>query len=135
MRTNYNEDKKKIFIYFNRIRLLSITNEDNVIDDFNDADNTETDEVDDIEEILDDDKFDMEWSGVGFKSSSPLPLESTTESTFHVSKETNPISADVGEVFGALLSIFCFFLADDEKKDAIVPAFEELDFINILIYL
>ncbi len=60
MRTNYNEDKKKIFIYFNRIRLLSITNEDNVIDDFNDADNTETDEVDDIEEILDDDKFDME---------------------------------------------------------------------------
>jgi hypothetical protein len=91
---------------------------------------------------LDDDKFDMEWSCLGFKLSSPVLLAPTTESTPDVSEEMNSISSDVGEVFDIWLSIFCFFLADDEKNDAIAAAFEELDFINnvykfinILIYL
>jgi hypothetical protein len=63
-----------------------------------------------------------------------LPLESTVESRFDVSERIVRVVADADEGFGIRSSIFCFFVGDDEKKDEIVLSFEELDFINVIVY-
>ncbi len=91
--------------------------------------------VGDNEEIFDDDNFDAEWSRVAIESTSTLPLESTVESRFDVWERIARVAADVDEGFGIWSSIFCFFVGDDEKKDEIVLSFEELDLINVIVYI
>jgi hypothetical protein len=65
-----------------------------------------------------------------------LTLESIAPSRFNASEDAiSSVSVDVTERFNCSSDIFCFFIADDEKKDVIVFCFE-LDFISsMLIYL